>query len=63
MKPNKELIENKRKANRAKFAWATEGFDSLNKAFGPLKIIKMIDYKVKETSVSIVLEYLYMDLF
>tara|TARA_B100000780_G_scaffold225495_1_gene164601 strand:+ start:798 stop:962 length:165 start_codon:yes stop_codon:yes gene_type:complete len=45
MKPNQQLTqsEEKRKANREKFAWAIEGFDALNEAFGPLKVIKMID--------------------
>jgi len=45
MKPNQQLTksEEKRKANREKFAWAVDGFDAMNKAFGPLKVIKMID--------------------
>ena len=44
MIPNKNLShEEKRIENRKKFAWATEGFDALNEAFGPLKIIKMVD--------------------
>ena len=45
MKPNQQLTksEEKRKANREKFAWAKKGFDSLNEAFGPLKVIKMVD--------------------
>ena len=46
MKPNQQLTqlkEEKRKANRIKFAWATEGFDNLNKAFGPLEVIKLVD--------------------
>ena len=36
-------LEKKRKENREKFAWATEGFDALNAAFGPLKVIKTVD--------------------
>jgi len=44
MNTDKKLSkEEKRQSNREKFAWATEGFDNLNKAFGPLKVIKMID--------------------
>jgi len=45
MKPNQQLTqsEENRKANREKCAWAVEGFDALNEAFGPLKVIKMID--------------------
>jgi predicted type IV restriction endonuclease len=38
-----ERREQERKANREKFAWAKKGFDSLNEAFGPLKVIKMVD--------------------
>ena len=46
MKPNQQLTqsrEEKRKANRIKFAWAAEGFDNLNKAFRPLEVIKLVD--------------------
>ena len=43
MNLKEERREKKRKANREKFAWAKEGFDSLNEAFGPLKVIKMVD--------------------
>ena len=45
MIPDQQLTrsEEKRKANREKFALATEGFDALNAAFGPLKVIKMVD--------------------
>ena len=45
MKPNQQLTksEEKRKANREKFAWAVDGFDAMNQAFGPLTVIKMVD--------------------
>jgi|TARA_R110001599_G_C11913694_1_gene627753 hypothetical protein len=46
MKPNQQLTqsrEDKRKANRIKFAWAADGFDQLNKVFGPLEVIKLVD--------------------
>jgi len=46
MKPNQQLTqskEDKRKENRIKFAWALQGFDNLNKAFGPLEVIKLVD--------------------
>ena len=45
MKSNQQLTksEEKRKANREKFAWAVEGFDALNEVFGPLKVTMMID--------------------
>jgi hypothetical protein len=47
MKSNQQLTqdstEQRRKDNRKKFAWGTEAFDALNAAFGPLKVVEMID--------------------
>jgi len=40
---HKAALEKKRQENREKFEWATPSFDALNQAFGPLKVIEMID--------------------